>query len=69
MLIRQGFVLSKPPECFPQNNLYLRKGDLHICLYHKKRSLRGAVIYQCSTDEIKNHYQGEWNEKESFSEQ
>lgn len=68
MLIRQGFVLSPPPNCFPQNTVYLNKGDLHICLYHKKRALRGAIIYHCPVEDIQNHYQGEWNEKESFSE-
>lgn len=59
MLTRQGFVISAPPSCMPPTADYLKKGDLHVCLYHKKRSLCGAVVYQCTDSELIQHYQGE----------
>ena len=62
MLLNQGFTLSVPPACMPRNTTYLVKGNLHVCLYHKKNALCGAVIYQCGAEELTNHYQGEWHE-------
>lgn len=63
MLTRQGFVISTPPSCMPPTADYLKKGDLHICLYHKKKQLCGAIVYQCTDSELISHYQGEWNDE------
>lgn len=63
MLLRQGFIISDPPECMSPATEYLKKGNMHVCLYHKKRSLSGAIIYNCSDEELINHYQGEWKDE------
>lgn len=67
MLLHQGFVLSTPPASIPRNTTYLVKGELHVCLYHIKNALRGAIIYQCNVEELKQHYQGEWHENETLT--
>lgn len=61
MLTRQGFIIGTPPACMPVTTEYLRKGNIHICLHHKGKALGGAMIYNCSDEELIQHYQGEWN--------
>lgn len=66
MLTRQGFVIGQPLPCMSPAEEYLRKGNLHVCLYHKKNRLCGAVIYNGTQREVEEHYQGEWNYEEVF---
>ena len=66
MLTRQGFVIEQPLSCMSPAAEYLRRGQLHICLYHKRNRLCGAVIYNGTQREVVEHYQGEWNYEEIF---
>lgn len=63
MLTRQGFILSTPPACMSPVADYLRKGNFHICLHHKGKALKGAMIYNCSDEAFMQHYQGEWKDE------
>ncbi len=64
MLTKQGFILTQPPACISPATDFLQKGDLHVCLYHRKKRLHGAIIYNCPTEQIQEHFQGEWKDEE-----
>lgn len=64
MLTQQGFILTQPPACISPATDHLQKGDLHVCLYHRKKRLHGAIIYNCPTEQIEEHFQGEWKDEE-----
>ncbi len=63
MLTRQGFIIGTPLPCMSPVTEYLKKGNMHICLYHKRKALRAAIIYNCSDEELMQHYQGEWQDE------
>ncbi len=59
MLTKQGFALKVTPSFASPIADYLAKGDMHVFLYYKGKSLSRAVIYICDEDELKNRFKGE----------
>lgn len=56
MLTKQGFIIASPPPYMSPEEEYLRRGDVHINLRYKGRTLKEAVVYLCSDDELIDHY-------------
>lgn len=59
MLSRQGFIMQATPDFIDQRADYVFKNTLHIFLYYRKNKLDHVIIYNCSPDELKEHFQEE----------
>ena len=59
MLVRQGFVIQTTPDFVDSKVDYVSKNTLHVFLYYQKNKLDRLIIYNCSSGELKNHYQGD----------
>ena len=56
MLTRQGFVIQTVPDLSNPPNDYLIKNNLHVFLYYRKNKLNRVIIYNCDSNELRNHY-------------
>lgn len=59
MLTRQGFVIQTTPDFVDSKVDYVSKNTLHVFLYYQKSKLDHVIIYNCSPEELKKHYQGD----------
>lgn len=59
MLTRQGFVIQTTPDFIDSKADYVCKNTLHVFLYYQKNKLDHAIIYNCSSSELKEHFQGD----------
>lgn len=56
MLARQGFIVQSTPTFADPKADYLFKSSLHVFIYYRKNKIDHVIIYNCSSEEIKLHF-------------